>query len=41
MVTVSPLYPLKFQPILKQKVWGGNKLQELFQKNAEGNVGES
>lgn len=41
MVTGSTLYPLKFQPILKQKVWGGNKLQELFQKNAEGNVGES
>jgi mannose-6-phosphate isomerase len=41
MVTGSALYPLKFQPILKQKVWGGNKLQELFQKNAEGNVGES
>lgn len=41
MITVSPLYPLKFIPILKQKVWGGNKLHELFHKNAKGNVGES
>lgn len=41
MITVSPLYPLKFYPILKQKVWGGNKLNELFRKNAKGNVGES
>lgn len=41
MLTVSPLYPLKFYPILKQKVWGGNKLNELFHKNATGNIGES
>ncbi|CAM3523909.1 type I phosphomannose isomerase catalytic subunit [Aequorivita lipolytica] len=41
MVTVSPLYPLKFYPILKQKVWGGTKLNILLNKNAQGNVGES
>jgi len=41
MITVSPLYPLKFYPILKQKVWGGKKLQELFHKKANGNIGES
>lgn len=41
MITVFPLYPLKFHPILKPKVWGGNKLQNLFHKNAKGNVGES
>lgn len=41
MITVSPLYPLKFHPILKQKVWGGTKLFELFHKNAKGNIGES
>ncbi|WP_347374815.1 type I phosphomannose isomerase catalytic subunit [Aequorivita sp. Q41] len=37
----SPLYPIKFQPILKQKVWGGTKLNSLFKKNAIGNIGES
>jgi len=26
------LYPLKFQPILKNKIWGGQKLQELLNK---------
>lgn len=41
MITVSPLYPLKFQPILKQKVWGGNKLKELYDKDANGYIGES
>ncbi len=36
------IYPLKFQPILKEKVWGGNKLNALFNKttNAQ-NIGES
>ncbi|MEH6766089.1 MAG: type I phosphomannose isomerase catalytic subunit [Aequorivita antarctica] len=41
MITISPLYPLKFEPILKQKVWGGNKLNKLFKKIAKGNIGES
>ena len=36
-----PLYPLKFAPILKQKVWGGNKLVQLFHKKGEGKIGES
>lgn len=35
------LYPLKFQPILKEKVWGGNKLQTLLNKDADGEIGES
>jgi mannose-6-phosphate isomerase len=26
------LYPLKFQPILKNKIWGGQKLQQLLNK---------
>ncbi len=26
------LYPLKFKPILKERIWGGNKLQSLFGK---------
>ncbi len=41
MITVSPLYPLKFKPIFKPKVWGGTKLQQLLKKNTNGNVGES
>ncbi|NLN25969.1 MAG: mannose-6-phosphate isomerase [Bacteroidetes bacterium] len=35
------LYPLKFEPILKEKVWGGDKLQTLFNKNGGDNIGES
>lgn len=41
MITVSPLYPFKFDPILKEKVWGGNKLKNIFGKNANGKIGES
>lgn len=41
MIAVSPLYPFKFDPILKEKVWGGNKLKELFLKNEDGKIGES
>ena len=26
------LYPLTFQPIFKERVWGGRKLQDLYQK---------
>jgi mannose-6-phosphate isomerase len=35
------LYPLKFQPILKEKVWGGNKLMQLFGKKELNKTGES
>ncbi|MHA7059231.1 type I phosphomannose isomerase catalytic subunit [Aquimarina sp. M1] len=36
------LYPLKFRPILKEKIWGGNKLQSFLNKpTTKGNVGES
>jgi len=36
------LYPLKFSPILKDKIWGGTKLKSLFNKPAESNkLGES
>lgn len=36
------LYPLKFEPILKDKIWGGNKLNKLFGKPTETNkLGES
>src|SRR5436309_35924 len=26
------LYPLKFHPIFKERVWGGRKLEELYHK---------
>ncbi|MBR9915318.1 MAG: mannose-6-phosphate isomerase [Algicola sp.] len=29
----SELYPLKFHPILKDKIWGGQKLQAILQKD--------
>jgi mannose-6-phosphate isomerase len=35
-------YPLKFKPILKQKIWGGNKLVNLLHKKSDDkNIGES
>ena len=40
---MSELYPLKFEPILKDKVWGGFALERHFNKQPEGlpNIGES
>ncbi|MDR2938388.1 MAG: class I mannose-6-phosphate isomerase [Prevotellaceae bacterium] len=37
------LYPLKFKPIFKETVWGGNRLKSLLHKNISGDkkVGES
>jgi len=37
------MYPLKFRPIYKKRIWGGRKLQEVFGKNLpEGEkIGES
>ena len=35
-------YPLKFDAILKEKIWGGNKLETLLQKKTtKHNIGES
>lgn len=35
-------YPLRFEPILKEKIWGGNKLRKVLHKNSENeNMGES
>jgi mannose-6-phosphate isomerase len=35
-------YPLKFRPILKRRIWGGQKLRELGKEIAEGEkIGES
>jgi mannose-6-phosphate isomerase len=36
------LYPIKFEPILKDKIWGGQKLKTLLKKKSDlPNVGES
>lgn len=36
------VYPIKFNPIFKHKVWGGNKLKGLLNKPvSEDNIGES
>jgi mannose-6-phosphate isomerase len=35
------LYPIKFKPILKQKVWGGDKLHKILNKEPLDNTGES
>ncbi len=36
------LYPLKFQPILKDKIWGGEKLSKHFNKDSKSTeLGES
>lgn len=38
----STLYPLKFTPILKDKIWGGTKLKTLLQKDSDlSDIGES
>jgi len=39
----TKLYPLKFDPILKYRVWGGDKLQTYLKKDFKGqkNIGES
>ncbi|MDG4714430.1 type I phosphomannose isomerase catalytic subunit [Winogradskyella marincola] len=38
----NKLYPLKFKPILKDKIWGGTKLKEQFNKPSDSNqLGES
>ena len=35
-------YPIKFRPILKEKIWGGDKLATVLHKNTDSkNVGES
>lgn len=37
------LYPLKFKPIFKERIWGSNKLQTVYGKDLGGkeNIGES
>ncbi len=42
MFSLMNLYPLKFQPLYKYRMWGGSKLREVLQKDYEGeNIGES
>lgn len=40
---MSELYPLKFEPLLKEKIWGGNLLVNRYNKKADPSVkyGES
>jgi mannose-6-phosphate isomerase len=40
---MSELYPLKFEPILKEKIWGGDSLARYYGKQTGGlkNIGES
>lgn len=41
-MTLRELYPIKFQPIFKEKIWGGNKLKSVLEKQTNGNnIGES
>lgn len=38
----SNLYPLQFQPILKERIWGGEKLKTILNKSITSNItGES
>ena len=38
----SNLYPLQFEPILKERIWGGTKLKEVLNKSITSNItGES
>ncbi len=39
---IDTLYPIKFSPILKDKIWGGQKLKTLLNKESDlPNIGES
>ena len=40
---MASLYPLKFTPILKEKIWGGNKIETILKHDIRpmNNCGES
>ncbi|MFN3941978.1 MAG: type I phosphomannose isomerase catalytic subunit [Flavobacterium sp.] len=41
-MSYTALYPLKFTPLLKYRIWGGNKLNSVLHKGfTEENIGES
>jgi len=35
------LYPMKFHPLLKEKLWGGDKLQRIFNTKKDAHIGEA
>lgn len=37
----STLYPLKFSPIMKEKIWGGDKIEKILKHKAVKKCGES
>jgi len=41
MVMEQTLYPLKFRPIIKDKIWGGPRLKNVLGKDASEKAGES
>jgi mannose-6-phosphate isomerase len=42
MMTSTPLYPLRFEPVFKSALWGGRRLAELFPgAPAEGPIAEA
>ncbi len=41
MIMDTTLYPLKFKPIVKDKIWGGPRLRETLGKKASDKAGES
>lgn len=41
MLKTPSIYPFTFVPILKEKVWGGEKLTHHFNKSGKKNTGES
>lgn len=42
MTKEKKLYPLKFDPILKNKIWGGSKLKEIYNRKTDSDkLGES
>jgi mannose-6-phosphate isomerase len=40
---MTNLYPIKFDPIVKERVWGGDALVKIYGKEYDGNkaIGES
>ncbi|MHC4221587.1 MAG: type I phosphomannose isomerase catalytic subunit [Planctomycetota bacterium] len=42
-MSLTKIYPLKFRPIFKERIWGGQKLRDIFSKDipADTKIGES
>lgn len=38
---MNTLYPLKFTPVFKDKIWGGTKLADLYNIDARSDIGEA